>query len=208
ERLIPVPDTTFAPPPTTKDVGTPTAPAAKPTAPAAAPTLSTPAPSTAAPATQPTAEQPAAAPALAGPHQAAAARLREVLSGKTDRLMDRRNKAAGDAFDAARNYAPLWIDNGSVDARAKAVAAFLAKVDVDGLDPADYLVPDVKAGAETAALADAELKHTQAVVTYARHAQTGPVHYSRISGDLSFNLPAPEAAEGLGGLLPTPHMAL
>ena len=207
ERLIPVPDTTFAPPPTTKDVGTPTAPAAKPTAPAAAPTLSTPAPSTAAPATQPTAEQPAAVPALAGPDQAVADRLREVLSGKTDRIIDRRNKAAVDAFYAARNYAPLWIDNGSVDARAKAVAAFLAKVDVDGLDPADYLVPDVKAGAETAALADAELKYTQVVVTYARHAQTGRVHYSRISGDISFSLAVPEPAEVLGGLLTTDNVA-
>src|SRR5262244_1894665 len=145
--------------------------------------------------------------AAAIPAQAVADRLREVLSGKTDRIIDRRNKAAVDAFYAARNYAPLWIDNGSVDARAKAVAAFLAKVDVDGLDPADYLVPDVKAGAETAALADAELKYTQAVVTYARHAQTGRVHYSRISGDISFNLAAPEPAEVLGGLLTTDNVA-
>ena len=36
-----------------------------------------------------------------------------------------------------------------------------------------------KAGAEADALTEAELKLTQSVITFARHAQTGRVHYSR-----------------------------
>jgi murein L,D-transpeptidase YcbB/YkuD len=205
EALVPVPDTTFAAPPTARDVA---APATQSVPPAAPPAVA--APSTAAPAAQPAAapaEQPAAAPALSPVDQQVADKLREALAGKADRIIDRRVKSAVDAFYAARGYAPLWIDNGSADARAKAVAAFLAQVDVDGLDPADYVLPEIKAGADAGALADAELKYTQTVLTYARHAEIGRVHFSRVSGDISYNLVAPEPADVLGGLVDTGDVA-
>jgi murein L,D-transpeptidase YcbB/YkuD len=235
QNLVPVPDTTFLPPPTAADVTAPTngvapapaaqpsttatapeAPAAEPnttatvpTAPADQPSSTTAAPaaqppSTTAPATQPAA---AAAPALSPADQPIADKLREALTGKADRIIDHKNKPAVDAFYAARNYAPLWIDNGTASERAKAVATFLAKVDADGLDPADYPLPDIKTAADPAALADAELKYTATVLTYARHAQIGRVHFSRISGDISFNLVAPEAGDVLGGLVDTKDIA-
>ncbi len=196
EALVPVPDTTFATPPTVRDV---TAPAPSATPPAVAAPTTQPAAATAEPAAAP-AEQPAAASSLAAADQPIADKLREILTGKTDRIIDRRVKAGVDAFYAARSYAPLWIENGSADARAKAVAAFLAHVDADGLDPADYPVPQIKPDADAAALAEAELKLTQTVLTYARHAQIGRVHFTRISGDISYNLVAPEPADVLGGL--------
>ncbi|HZE47208.1 MAG TPA: L,D-transpeptidase family protein [Xanthobacteraceae bacterium] len=180
EALVPVPDTTIVAPPSATEV----APAAKPT------------PTTAAPAA------PSAQPAitLAEADQQVADKLREYLTGKSDRVIDRKSRPAVDAFYAARNYAPLWIDQGNAGERAKAVAAFLAKVDADGLDPADYVLPTIKAGADAAALAEAELKYTATVLTYARHAQIGRVHYSRISPDIAFTLVAPEPADVLGGV--------
>jgi len=180
EALVPVPDATIVAPPRATEV----APAAKPT------------PATAAPAA------PSAQPAitLAEADQQVADKLREYLTGKSDRVIDRKSRPAVDAFYAARNYAPLWIDQGNAGERAKAVAAFLAKVDADGLDPADYVLPTIKAGADAAALAEAELKYTATVLTYARHAQIGRVHYSRISPDIAFTLVAPEPADVLGGV--------
>jgi len=185
EALVPVPDTAGVPPPTVKDVDITSATPASPAA----------------------AGEQAAAPVPATPEQQLADKLREYLTGKVDRIIDRKSRPAVDAFYASRNYAPLWIDNGNVNARAKAAAAFLAKVDADGLDPADYPVPQVKAGADIAALADAELKFSSTVLTYARHAQTGRVHYSRISPDIFYNLVVPEPADVLGKLADAGNVA-
>jgi murein L,D-transpeptidase YcbB/YkuD len=194
ESLVPMPDTTLPPPPTARDVNAPAV------APAAAPAA------TAAPTVAP-AYQTAAGPALGVLDQQIADKLREYLTGKQDRIIDRKNKQAVDAFYAARNYAPLWLDNGNQGERAKAVAKFLANVAVDGLDPADYQLPEIKAGADAAALADAELKYTETVLTYARHAQIGRVHYTRISNDILYNLVPPEPADVLGGLVDTKDIA-
>jgi murein L,D-transpeptidase YcbB/YkuD len=186
ESLVPMPDTSLVPPPTAADVK-------------AAPSPSAATPAAAAPAPQPAAA--AAAPALNPIDQQVADKLREYLTGKADRIIERKSKQAVDAFYAARNYAPLWIDNGNASDRTKPVARFLANVAVDGLDPADYPLPEIKPGADAAALADAELKYTETVLTYARHAQIGRVHFSRISGDISYNLVPPEPADVLGGLV-------
>jgi murein L,D-transpeptidase YcbB/YkuD len=191
EALIPVPDTTV-PPPNLAPGPTPSSATA---APPAEPTT--------------TATVPAAQPAatLADADQPVADKLREYLTGKADRFIDRKSRPAVEAFYAARNYAPLWIDRGNAGERAQAVAAFLAKVDADGLDPADYVLPTVKAGADAAALAEAELKTTATVLTYARHAQIGRVHYTRISSDIAFTLVAPEPADVLGGVADTKDVA-
>ena len=53
-----------------------------------------------------------------------------------------------------------------------------AKSDADGLDPADYPVPDFASLTDPAALAEAELKLTMSVITYAHHAQVGRVHWT------------------------------
>jgi murein L,D-transpeptidase YcbB/YkuD len=225
ESLVPVPDTSPIPPPTAKDVAAPAAPAEQPAAatpaeqpaaaaPAPAAVTATPAPApapaaTATPAVEPAAAPPAAAPApaLASVDQQVADKLREILPSKSDRLIEHRNRAAVEAFYAARNNAPLWTENGRANDRAKAVTDFLAHVDADGLDPADYPLPTIKADADATALAEAELKFTQTVLTYARHAQIGRVHFSRISPDISYNLVPPETAEVLGSLVDTKDIA-
>jgi len=114
-----------------------------------------------------------------------------VIGGKKER-------AAFDAFYSSRDYAPLWISDGNPNARAKAAIAYLGRVEADGLEPAHYPVPDFSALVDPAALAEAEIRLTTSVVTYARHAQLGRVHWSRVSGDIFYTQKQPAPAEILG----------
>ncbi len=68
------------------------------------------------------------------------------------------------------------------------------------MDPADYPTPTIKAGADAAALADAEMRLTASALTYARHATLGRVHYSRVSADITYNQVAPESVDVLAKL--------
>jgi murein L,D-transpeptidase YcbB/YkuD len=217
---VPMPEPANLPPPTAADIArpraavspTPAAPAraAAPTAvpnstqPAAAPTVVAPEIATP-PVTAPAAVAPAEAPVLTI-DQRVAEKLRDLFGGRSDRIIDRRTKAAVEAFYAARSYAPIWVDNGAEGARGKAAAAYLARVDADGLDPSDYPVPSFM-NADAGALAEAELKFTATVLTYARHAQIGRVHYSRVSSDIFYDLVAPEPGAVLTNLAEAKNIA-
>ncbi len=132
---------------------------------------------------------------------AVADKLREMSSGKFDRILGgKRDRGAIEPFYADRNFAPLWINDGSFSQRAKAAAAYLSGIAADGLDPSDYPLPQVKPGADPDALAEAELRFTDAVVTYARHAQIGRVHFSRVASDIQYELVKPEPADVLAKL--------
>jgi len=130
-----------------------------------------------------------------------AEQLRNLASGKFDRIIgNKKEKALIEAFYAARNYAPLWITEGSANARSTAAIAYLGQVDADGLDPADYPVPNFASLSDPAALAEAEIRLTASVVTYAHHAQIGRIHWSRVSADVYYDIKAPEPAEVLTGI--------
>ena len=143
-----------------------------------------------------------AAGSRAAPRRRRSSRIRSpascAISSPTrgDRYFSRRNeRVAAETFYRERNYAPLWVENGKTNARARPPRSHSCSgVDADGLDPADYPMPNFKAG-ETDALADAELKFTAEILEYARHAQIGRAHYSRISNDIGFEQEAPEPAE-------------
>jgi L,D-transpeptidase YcbB len=207
---VPMPEPANLAPPSVADLApviTAEPPAAPPPAPAAAPA---PAPESAKSAVAPAAVTPAAvapaeAPVLTA-DQRVAEKIRDLFAAKIDRFIDRRNKAAVESFYAARSYAPVWVDNGAESARAKAVATYLADVDANGLDASDYPVPSF-ANADPAALAEAELKLTASVLTYARHAQIGRVHYSRVSADIVYDLVAPEPAAVLAKLADAANVA-
>jgi murein L,D-transpeptidase YcbB/YkuD len=230
EALIPIPEAADVPPPTAADVGgtaTATVPAAPTTtstvalpgpsakAPAetqpaatapAQPVATLPAqPAATAPAaTAPaeTAQTPAPAPDMvATADQPTADALRELVTGKLARMTDRKaDRAAIEAFYSGRNYAPLWIANGAANDRAKAAISRLNRADEDAMDPADYPTPVIKAGAEPAALADAELRLTLSAMTFARQAMAGRVHYSRVSGDITYNQTTADPAQVLANL--------
>ncbi|MFZ5690453.1 MAG: L,D-transpeptidase family protein [Pseudomonadota bacterium] len=175
------------------------APAAAAPSPDAAP----PARAEPAPAAQPSTAQPATAsePAATQPTIKVADpdfsdKLRELITGRNaDRFFARRNeRAAAEAFYKDRNYEPLFVADRKQSPRGAAVVAYLANVEEDGLNPADYPAPAFKAD-DLDALAEAELRLAGEVLEYARHASIGRVHFSRISNDIGFDLDAPEPAE-------------
>ena len=129
-------------------------------------------------------------------------KLREMVTGKAlDRIVTRKAEHLGvEAFYKARDYAPVWVNDGAVTDRAKSAMATLTKADEAGLDPADYPTPDFAAAKTADTLADAELKLTAAVLTYARHAQSGRIHFSRVAADIQFDNKAPDPAAVLENL--------
>jgi murein L,D-transpeptidase YcbB/YkuD len=225
ESRVPLPEPADLPPPTAADISpvatTATAPVQETRAPeapapteraaapapsepakeAVAPVKSEPAPAViavpapvAAPVPQPAAAAPAA-PAVAAV-EPVAEKLREVIAGRLDRIFDRKKERDGVvAFYTARDFAPLWVQDGAANARARTAIAHLAAVEADGLDPSDYPTPDFKPGAEPHTLADAELRLTAAIVAYARHAHSGRVHFSRVSADVHYAHTPPETGD-------------
>ena len=183
--LIPLPEPINRPPPTANDV----------TPPAATPDKAVTAPA------QPAGKEIASPPILFVPGDAVAEKLYDLVTKKLARYIDRKDDRTGiEAFYAARQYAPLWTDKGAANDRMKAAAAYLAKVDADGLGPADYPIPNFRPGADPQVLAEAELKLTNTVLTFARHAQIGRVHFSRVAADIFYEQVAPEPAKVLAAV--------
>jgi murein L,D-transpeptidase YcbB/YkuD len=161
---------------------------------------------TAAPASEATSSVPAQASpkasALSVADGAIVDKLREQLAaGKYDRFLGgKRERQAVEAFYASREFAPLWITDGAINERGKAAVAYLSRVETEGLDPGDYPLPEIRTGAEPEASAEAEIRFTDSVLTFARHAQMGRVHFSRVASDILFNPVKPEPADVLGKL--------
>jgi murein L,D-transpeptidase YcbB/YkuD len=179
------------------------APAA--TQPAVAPTAAQPA------TTQPVTAQPAADPAkdaakaqtnVAAADQPVADKLKDLFAAKAQRFFDRKDeRTAAEAFYKERNYAPLWSAGSAATERTKAAIARLKAADQDGLSAADYPTPDFAAAATSPdALAEADLKLTAAALDYARHAQGGRMHPSRVSADIAYPEHNPEPADVLSNL--------
>jgi murein L,D-transpeptidase YcbB/YkuD len=208
EAGIPVPEPANVPPPTAADIGMP---ATK--APDAAPATTATAPSVAQPETASQID-PAVLKTLTGKDlvkapiasnlsvadAAVAEKIRDLLATKADRYFGRKAERSGaEAFYRDRGFAPLWIDKGAPSARATAAIAYLRGVDADGLFPEDYPTPEFKPG-DADALAEAELKYSNTVLSYARHAQSGRVAWSRVSADILYPIDYPDADVVLAGL--------
>jgi L,D-transpeptidase YcbB len=180
---VPVPDTTLPPPPTAKDLAAKPAPTAPQAAPAAEPAKAEASPATT---------------ALDGVSD----KVRELISGKQfDRLVSRKADRAGiEAYYSAHNYAPLWVSNNAANERAKSAITYLSQADAVGLDPSDYPAPDFKSASNVDALAEAELKLTASALTFARQAQIGRIHFTRVGADIQYDLNAPDPANVLAKL--------
>jgi L,D-transpeptidase YcbB len=195
-------------------------PAAEPTTPdALPPEITIPAPPAAAPvqpATEPAAtakpasektETTAAEPTVAPDPMAAldpadrpiAEKMRDLLAGKTDKIFtSKKERTAVDAFYQNRNFATLWLDKGIENARAKAVIARMKSADAEGLEISDYKAPTFAGLSGPDALAEAELKLTQTVLTYARHLQAGRFPYTRVSNN---NIELPQMPPDMAAVL-------
>jgi murein L,D-transpeptidase YcbB/YkuD len=198
EASVPMPDTSLPPPLTAKDVEAP----AKQVAPANRITDES-KQSAATPSAEPAkaATAPAAAPVPTA-DSGVADKLRELIGSRQfERLVGLKADRAGiEAFYSARNYAPLWVTNNAGNERAKAAIAYLAQADTVGLDPSDYRTPDFKSAATADVLAEAELKLTATSLMFARHAQIGRIHFTRVGADIQYDLVAPDPADVLAKL--------
>jgi L,D-transpeptidase YcbB len=189
---VTLPEPPELPPPTYKDVPATTATVPATPAPAAAPSATEPAKPAATPPSEPA--KPAEPTKAAAADQPLRDALREFIgSPRLARLIDRKSeRTAVEAFYAARDYAPLFAGSDGPTALAKQAANHLRNADADGMDPADYPVPSFQSGGTPAALAEAEMRLLDSVLTYARHAQMGRVHYSRVSADIHYDQSAPQ----------------
>jgi murein L,D-transpeptidase YcbB/YkuD len=135
--------------------------------------------------------------------------LRDALTGRgIDKLFSlKAERTAVEAFYKARGYVPVWIENGAPTARMKAAIARLHAADADGLDVKDYPTPDLKDATSPEKLADAELRLTQSLLTFARHAEGGQVSPARISTNIDFSPPTPDSANVLKALATSTDVA-
>jgi len=209
-KMAPAPTT--ASPPAALSVEQTATPAPAPSAAAPVEQAATPAPAAAAPAEQastpalaadPVAMTEQAAPAdplasLDPADRAIAEKVRDLLAATSDKIFaSKKERAAAEAFYQNRNFLPLWLDKGVENARATSAIARLKHADADGLEVSDYKTPTF-AGFGSDALAEAELKLTQAVLTYGRHVQAGRFAYTRVSRNIELPQVVPEAADILG----------
>ena len=206
-------DTTATVPDATKAIEKPAepTPAAKAAEPKPAEVVTAPAANDAATATPPaaTATAPAAEPAkepvkistVAPADQPVADRLRDMIGAKSLRYFDRKNeRAAVEKFYSARDYAPQWTQAGKLTDSGKGVIARLKDAAAEGLNPADYPVPDFAAAASPDQLAEAELKLTASMLDYARQAQSGRMHWSQASADILYPEHPTDPAEVLANI--------
>src|SRR6266481_4223318 len=159
---------------------------------------SPPAAATTTPSVEPVPEPTKAASNVAPADQPVADKLRETLGTKSLRYFDRKaERAAVEKFYATREFAPLWTQAGALNASGKGVVARLRDAASDGLNAADYPVPDFTAATTPDLLADAELKLTASMLDYARQAQSGRMHWSQVSGDIQYPEHPTDATEVL-----------
>jgi murein L,D-transpeptidase YcbB/YkuD len=153
------------------------------TTPASPAPVTTPATASAPPAPEPA----KAASNVPAADQPVAEKLKDMFAGKSLRYFDRKGeRVAVEKFYGSRDYAPVWTRSGALTDSARGAIARLKDASVDGLNAADYPVPDFAAAASPDALAEADLKLTSSVLDYARQAQSGRMHWSQVSGDIQY----------------------
>lgn len=177
----PLPEAATAPDPVVETPAAVAAPA--PVVEAPAPVVATPAPVVETPAA--VVEPPTAAVATpAAVDQAVVAEIGKVIASATGDAR-RRADAVAKVY-AARGNQPLWVVGDHYSDKARAVIARLSDVIEDGLNPVDYALPEADLAAPTAELvANADLRVSMAVATFAEQASGGRVAPLSISKDIT-----------------------
>jgi L,D-transpeptidase YcbB len=132
--------------------------------------------------------------------RAIAEKIRELLAGDSDRIFSgSEEKLKVEAFYQKRQFAPLWLDKGAENAHKASVTSRLEHADADGLEVGDYRIPSFADPAPDA-LAEAELKLTHAVLTYARHLQAGRFFRHQLKYEIGLPQAAPDPEQVLAKL--------
>jgi len=169
-----------AAPAASQDTATPSAPAAAPAPASLAPQV----PQTATPDPAPQAPPAVAAPAEPPPPPLNAALIAAIEKGQPSarQSQEREWHQAISAFYAARKGQPMWVTDRGLSTNADALVAEMGRADDWGLDPKEFDVKGMPSGVATPdALAAAELKLTNALLTYAWHARGGRLDPSQLS---------------------------
>ncbi len=133
---------------------------------------------------------------LAASDAAITDRLRDIAAKQMAHRVDREpERKAMEAFYAQRNYAPLWIRDGQLTPQAKAAILHLKNAAADALDAPDYPVPEFTSLTGAEALADADIKMTNSMLTYARHLAVGRIAPTRVSAEVDYGNHTPEPAD-------------
>ena len=120
------------------------------------------------------------------------AAMRELrVSGK--------DREALSAFYAQAQRPMIWAQDGAWSPAAQGVMERLKAADEDGLDPADYFLPDrgLRKNATPAQWAQADVKLSLSVIRYARDARGGRIDLARLSPLVTPKLALPAVDEVL-----------
>ena len=125
-------------------------------------------------------------------------KVRDLLTAKSDKIFTtKKERSTVETFYQNRKGALVWIEKGTLNARGRAAIAHLKSAADEGLDPNDYKTPNFDALQGADAIAEAELKLTATVLTYARHLQAGRFPFARIGRDIEVPQQPPEPADVL-----------
>ena len=149
------------------------------------------------PETGPGTQKAKAKPARSVEDVALSERLQDFLANKLQQYVTRpQDRTAVEAFYRERDFTPLWVNAaGALPSTRKAVD-FLHGVAADGLDPKDYPTPTF-ADLDPTRLAADELTLTNSLATFVRHASTGRIAFSRVSGSIYLDLKSPDLQQVL-----------
>jgi L,D-transpeptidase YcbB len=136
-------------------------------------------------------------PARSAEDVALSERLQDLIANRLQQYVARpQDRTAVEAFYRERDFTPLWVNAaGALPSTLKAVD-FLHDVAADGLDPKNYPTPTF-ADRDPTRLAADELTLTNSIATFVRHASTGRIAFSRVSGSIHFDLKSPDLQQVL-----------
>jgi murein L,D-transpeptidase YcbB/YkuD len=130
--------------------------------------------------------------------------LRAVLLPELERIVAHPGtRAALRDFYRSRRFAPLWIEAGAANARARTAVEYLGGVDSDGLNPSDYPTPAFETAADPRASAIAELQLTYSVLRFARDARGGRIELVRTDESIGYQSNALRSVDVLATLAET-----
>ena len=133
----------------------------------------------------------------------AAIRAELATAGQEGAYVDKRDAAGVAEYYAEQGYAPTWTIGGRLTERAEKLIARLHVADEDGLVDV-FRTPVIGMGSvvpvSVEGAARAEVMLSRALVTYARHAQTGMLDPATISENFEYDRRLPDPVAVLTGL--------
>ncbi len=132
---------------------------------------------------------------LAADDSQIADRLRDQVKKFDKRIDNLAERKALESYYTARQFAPIWIRDGRLTGNATAAIARLKNASADALDASDYPAPDFAGATSADALAIADIRLTQSIMTFARHLSAGRIAPNRVVVEVDYGSHTPEPAD-------------